>query len=84
MLTILLFARLREAAGIDRLQLPDPAAPVALRAICQQLQAHDGRIAEALAATPQLRAAINQRMVGMEALVQAGDEIAFFPPVTGG
>ena len=31
-----------------------------------------------------LRIAVNQEYVDIDHLVQAGDEIAFFPPVTGG
>jgi molybdopterin synthase sulfur carrier subunit len=31
-----------------------------------------------------LRAAVNQAMVGADAAVADGDEVAFFPPVTGG
>jgi molybdopterin synthase sulfur carrier subunit len=31
-----------------------------------------------------LRAAVNQKMVDDEAAVADGDEVAFFPPVTGG
>ena len=38
----------------------------------------------ALAATKNLRVAVNQQMVGFDAAIKAGDEVAFFPPVTGG
>jgi molybdopterin synthase sulfur carrier subunit len=31
-----------------------------------------------------LRVAVNQQMVGLDAAVKDGDEVAFFPPVTGG
>jgi molybdopterin synthase sulfur carrier subunit len=31
-----------------------------------------------------LRYAVNQQMVRLDSPVQAGDEVAFFPPVTGG
>jgi sulfur-carrier protein len=31
-----------------------------------------------------VRAACNQRFIGPDAAIEAGDEIAFFPPVTGG
>lgn len=39
---------------------------------------------EAFAPDQQLLAAINQEMVSAEARIQPGDEVAFFPPVTGG
>ena len=38
----------------------------------------------ALAPTKNLRVAVNQQMVGFDTPVKAGDEVAFFPPVTGG
>jgi len=31
-----------------------------------------------------IRAAVNQDFVGFDAMVQPGDEVALFPPVTGG
>ena len=33
---------------------------------------------------PRLLAAINQQHAGLDATVNDGDEVAFFPPVTGG
>jgi molybdopterin synthase sulfur carrier subunit len=38
----------------------------------------------ALATAKNLRCAVNQDMAGLDAPVREGDEIAFFPPVTGG
>jgi len=38
----------------------------------------------ALATAKNLRCAVNQDMAGLDAPVKDGDEIAFFPPVTGG
>lgn len=77
---ILYFAGLREAigSGAENVELPAGVATVgALRAALGQRHA-------ALLTTKNLRAAVNQQMAGMEAPVAAGDEVAFFPPVTGG
>lgn len=79
-LKILYFAGLREAigSGAENVELPAGVATVgALRAALGQRHA-------ALLTTKNLRAAVNQQMAGMEAPVAAGDEVAFFPPVTGG
>ena len=84
MLTIRFFARLREQAGQGecKLALPDGVHTVAqLRA---SLRALDARLAAALDDGHAVRVAVNQRMCGAETPVRDGDEVAFFPPVTGG
>jgi len=48
------------------------------------LAARGGGYAEAFADPKRLRAAVNQIHAGFDAAIAAGDEIAFFPPVTGG
>jgi len=39
---------------------------------------------QALAAGRNVRAALNQKMAAADAALDGGDEVAFFPPVTGG
>ena len=56
---------------------------VAVGALRDHLAARGGPWS-ALSTTKNLRVAVNQQMVGLDAAVKAGDEIAFFPPVTGG
>ena len=80
---ILFVAGLREALGTgsESLALPDGVGSVgALR----DLLAARGEPWAALATTKNLRAAVNQQMVGLDAPLRPGDEVAFFPPVTGG
>ena len=80
---VLFFAGLREALGVasESLALPEGIGSVgALR----DLLAARGEPWAALVITKNLRAAVNQQMVGLDAPVQQGDEVAFFPPVTGG
>jgi len=80
MLRVLYFAHLREAigAGAEDVVLPEGVGTVgALRAAL-------GARHEALLTAKNLRAAVNQKMCGMEAPIADGDEVAFFPPVTGG
>lgn len=78
---ILYFASLREAMGrsAEELVLPPEVLTVG------QLQAYlvtEGR--PALARVKNLRVAVNQDMATADTPVRAGDEVAFFPPVTGG
>ena len=81
---VLYFASLREQVGRSKeeLELPGDASTVgALRAL---LQARGGAWATALAEGKLLRMAVNMDMVQADAALKAGDEVAFFPPVTGG
>ncbi len=82
--TLLFFAGLREAVGTSRESLELPAAISTVGALRAHLSTRGGIWAEHFAPTRNLRAAVNQDMAGADAPVRAGDEIAFFPPVTGG
>ncbi|MDJ0740649.1 MAG: MoaD/ThiS family protein [Gammaproteobacteria bacterium] len=82
MIQVLYFASLRERLGrgdetLD--QHPDTLA--ALRA---QLAARGGAWHEVFAGDLRVLAAVNQEMAGEDGAIADGDEIGFFPPVTGG
>ncbi len=83
MITLLYFARLREAFGMvsEQLAVPDAATLESVRAT---LAARGGVWAHELAAGRAFRAAVNQAIARADTPVQDGDEVAFFPPVTGG
>lgn len=79
---ILYFAALREALGVsgEDFQLPDGVCSVdGLRACL----ASRGGNWEKLSARS-VKAAVNQAMAVGASSVRPGDEVAFFPPVTGG
>lgn len=80
---VLFFAGLREALGVASESLALPVTVGSVGALRDHLAAR-GESWAALATTRNLRAAVNQQMVGPDAPVQEGDEVAFFPPVTGG
>ena len=80
---VLYFAGLREAVGQSAEQVALPAQVGSVGQLHAHLAARGGAW-EALATTKNLRIAINQKMAAMDALVKDGDEVAFFPPVTGG
>lgn len=76
------FAALREKLGADdRLSLPRGSTVGQAR---DALLARGGVHAEALARSRAVRAALNQKLCAESALLAEGDELAFFPPVTGG
>lgn len=80
---ILYFAALRDALDCGDETLELPAGVSTLGALREHLVSRGERWAP-LAATKNLRMARNQRMVQAGEPVADGDEIAFFPPVTGG
>ncbi|MCB5187710.1 molybdopterin converting factor subunit 1 [Methylobacillus caricis] len=83
MIQLLYFARLREALNMDGEALPLTEA-ISVSALMASLAARGGAWQEQFDGTRPLRAAINQELVANTALIQPGDEVAFFPPVTGG
>ena len=78
---VLYFASLKEALGIGSETLDLPAGVTTVGGLREWL-AGQGR--EGLASVRNLRCAVNQHMADADAPVREGDEIAFFPPVTGG
>ena len=52
--------------------------------LLDQLRSREGRWTDALAPGKQWRVAVNQQMADVATPIKPGDEIAFFPPVTGG
>lgn len=76
------FAALREALGPS--ESVDVAAGADVAALRDALIARGGRHAEALARTRLLRSARNRVLCAESAVLGEGDEVGFFPPVTGG
>ena len=83
-LHILYFARLREVLGTagEEVDLPDGVSDVA--GLMGWLASRGGSWQAEFAGCRLIRAAVNQELVPNAAALKAGDEVAFFPPVTGG
>jgi molybdopterin synthase sulfur carrier subunit len=81
--TVLYFAGLRETLGCGLETLVLPHEVKTLGALRDFLAAR-GDAWNALITTKNLRMAQNQTMAGAAVTLNDGDEIAFFPPVTGG
>jgi sulfur-carrier protein len=82
--TVLYFAGLRESLQTAREQVPVPAATATVARLVEQLRSREGPWAEAFAHGKPWRVAVNQQMADLATPIKPGDEIAFFPPVTGG
>jgi molybdopterin synthase sulfur carrier subunit len=84
MVTVLYFARLRESLGRSSEQLALPEDVRDLEGLRALLVARGGAWEQELAPSKPVRAAVNQAMAVGDMPVTDGDEVAFFPPVTGG
>ena len=84
MITILYFARLRETLGKSSEQIALPATVRNMEGLRALLVARGGVWEEELATGKPVRAAVNQAMAAGDIPIADGDEVAFFPPVTGG
>jgi len=84
MITLLYFARLRETLGLSSEQATLPADVADVRSLTEWLRQRGGTWPEELAQDKPVRVAVNQDMADPDTTVRDGDEVAFFPPVTGG
>ncbi len=84
MINILYFARLRERLGCHEERLELPAGVGTITDLLAYLRARGGIWAEALGEGERLMSAVNQEIAHPQAPIGDGDEVAIFPPVTGG
>jgi molybdopterin synthase sulfur carrier subunit len=81
---VLFFAGLREQLGNSGEEVELPPAVGTVAALRAHLKSRGGAYEKAFAEKTLVRIAVNQDMVPPTARLEAGDEVAFFPPVTGG
>ena len=84
MVTLLYFASLRESLGCSREEVALPAGASTIASLVDALRSRDARWSDAFAPGHTWRVAVNQQMANAATPLKPGDEIAFFPPVTGG
>lgn len=82
-LKVLFFASLADQLKCRSLILPFPGSPMSAADLRHILIEQHGETWNALR-SDRLRCAVNQEIVKMDHPLKPGDEIAFFPPVTGG
>lgn len=83
-LTILYFAWLRERVGVSEETLSPPEGVTTVAELVEHLAGRDARHAAAFKDRKTVRCAVNQEFADPATLLRPGDEVAFFPPVTGG
>ena len=81
MLDVLFFASIRERLAVERLTCAPERNVDAL--IAALARTHGAEWADILRA-PNVIVAVNHEVATLDQALQAGDEVAFFPPVTGG
>ncbi|MCB1852931.1 MAG: MoaD/ThiS family protein [Gammaproteobacteria bacterium] len=81
MIKLLFFARLREELKCDGESME--AVPD-LQSLVAQLQARGGVWSEVFGGNQLILMSVNQEMADLDTPLTDGDEVAFFPPVTGG
>lgn len=84
MLNLIYFASLREKLGLDQEQLALPQGVVTVSDLADYLVAERGELWQQVLLDNKVMVAVNQEMCEFSQPVSAGDEVAFFPPVTGG
>jgi sulfur-carrier protein len=83
-ITLVYLARLREALGASAEKVEFPGDVRTVAALLTWLRGRGGAWAAELAPNRAVRVAVNYDMARADTPVKAGDEVAFFPPVTGG
>lgn len=81
---VLYFAWLRERIGSGEEEVSLPGGVATVGALMRWLAARSDGHAAAFADPAVVRAAVNQEHATPETAVRDGDEVAFFPPMTGG
>ena len=79
---LLYFAWVRQKIGKSEEALAPPVTDVA--GLIAYLKSLGPNYAGAFADLSRIRVAVNQRHAGLDAKLGPDDEVAFFPPVTGG
>ena len=84
MLKLLYFAWVRERSGTASEDVPLPDGVTTVGELIHWQRGRGDGFAEAFQDEARVRVAVNQEHVGVDHPVADGDEVAFFPPVTGG
>ena len=83
-LSILYFAWLRERVGVSEESVSPPNSVSTVADLITYLAGLDQGHAAAFRNRETVRCAVNQEFADVATVLRPGDEVAFFPPVTGG
>ena len=83
-MTLLYFAWVRQKLGRGEEKIDLPAGVSTVAQLVEHLRLRGDDFSEVFSDLRRLRVAVNHEHVGWNTSLRDGDEIAFFPPVTGG
>ena len=83
-MTLLYFAWVRQKIGRGEETFALPPAVKTVSDLAAHLKSRGGGYDEAFADLSRMRVAVNQDHTGFDTALRDSDEVAFFPPVTGG
>ncbi|MFN4095468.1 MAG: molybdopterin converting factor subunit 1 [Sphingomonas sp.] len=81
---LLYFAWVRETIGVGEEEAQPPEAVRTVADLIDWLGGRSDRHQQAFADPARLRAAVDQKFVALDSVLGAAEEVAIFPPVTGG
>jgi molybdopterin synthase sulfur carrier subunit len=81
---VLYFSWLRERTGVGEEDIVPPPNVIDVESLIAWLKTRGGGYSRAFSDLKLIRVAVNQEYVGLDQPVAADDEVAFFPPMTGG
>jgi len=84
MIRVRYFAHFREQLDCEQEQIEFVTALETPAGLMRLLASRGGQWSEIFAGNLRVLVAINQDMVHLDSVIRDGDEVAFFPPVTGG
>jgi sulfur-carrier protein len=81
---VLYFAWLKAKTGVAEEDVAPPEGVATVGQLVDFLKSRSAGHAAALDSMAVIRVAVNQEYCGLDTPIKTGDEVAFFPPVTGG
>jgi molybdopterin synthase sulfur carrier subunit len=81
---LLYFGWVKQRIGVDKENVALPADVTDVRGLIGWLNTRGPKYQAALKDLASLRVAVNQELTDLDATLRDGDEVALFPPMTGG
>ena len=81
---VLYFGWVKSRIGIGKEELSPPPEVTNVASLIDWLKGRGDRYANAFEDSTALRVAVNQEIAPLDAAIADGDEVAVFPPMTGG